>query len=218
MSNLPPWEKLESKIASMVEPHEREDFDRRHHKKSTEILRCMFEFLNTMDGVRTKKQPDAEAIWNANFHVNLVAHDLCAAGYLVFISEDRWATRLAARTLAMMLLEACDDIPSLLGKPFKDACTNLGIMKFIEQDWKESRQRIANFRTAHEAKLKRIRDALTAHKDHDTTAVVAEISRIRWHDYVDLSIKFESILRFISKMGMEAVDRANEVYRARGII
>jgi hypothetical protein len=111
-----------SQCVPLIPDEELSNFEHSYFTHSSKIMACTEEFLVTVEAIRKEGDKNAEMIWNAGFHTNIVAHDLHSLIHFMATAKDLWGRRVIARMLIVQLSEACDDVPILFGQPYRDAC------------------------------------------------------------------------------------------------
>ena len=186
--------------------------------RSRNLAACTREFLETIAALRAQNQNDVETIWNAACHINVLDHDISALLYFDTTTEDIWAQRTVARTLAALIYEACADLQQLLGKRFMDACSVAGIYQEIEVGHKAAKKKLGDFAKQHESMLKKIRHNAGAHRDHDAIEFLTVVADTDPAQMVAVACDFSTILLELAKVCNAAIAKANQAYRAKGVI
>ena len=186
--------------------------------RSRDLAACTEEFRSTIVALRAQGRADVDVIWNAASHVNVVDHDVSALLYFIGMASDVWARRTAARMLATVLYEACDDLSQLLGKRFIEACKTAKCYDRIEPIHRDACGKLSAFRKKHEAVLKPIRNQTGAHKEHDALAFLAVVTETDPDMIAEIASDFMDVLVTLGKMCSRVIDEANATYRAKGVI
>lgn len=179
MSDLLPSEQLKNGIERIVLLPVRV-----HHRRSARAKRkarigALETVRNTLQGAARLKAGSATTVFNVGMYLLLLDQDIdyftddliCAIG-------DRRRAFLAKHE-AVLLYEAAEDLPQLLGREFRDAVKALGaspdqltqlnaVSSDLNQFWLDNR----NF-------LGTIRNALAAHRDHDSLRYAAALEGLR---------------------------------------
>ena len=174
------------------------------HAKCTDLI------LDQAASYAESGESDAQTVFSAALHINMLSHYVMALLLLHSITDDKWTNRTAARMIATVIYEGACDLQQIFGKPFRDACEALGILQSIERDLARIKKELAAFQATHEPVLKPIRMAAGAHRDHDiakflgafideskTTAVVEAAVDLekRLHSWGDFSTEVMNLTR-----------------------
>jgi len=186
-------------------------------RRSEKQFACTKAMLGTIVSLREKSLWDVETLWNVSCHINLLSHDLMA--YMLFygVVDDRWARRAAVRSIAVLLYEGCDDLQTMFGKEFRDACTQAGILSEVDADHRATTKQLSAFRIKYESQVKAIRDPSGAHREHDVVKFLSEFMTVEYGIIIDASQEFESLLGKLADFTKRIMKRMNEVYREKGI-
>lgn len=187
-------------------------------RRSHDLAECTGQFLETIEALRARGQKDVETIWNAACHVNLVDHDISVFLYFNTTTEDVWARRAVARALATLLYEAVEDLSTLFGKAFIDACDAAGVYQEAEGDFKATKKRLGDFSKQHLSFLKSIRVNAGAHKEHDAIEFITTVVQADDCKMVDLACQFSAILLELGRFSLAVIKKVNAAYRKKGVI
>ena len=61
--------------------------------KGEKFANCTKEFIQTILAIRITGCPEAESIWNAACHVNILSHDLNVFIHLMAVTRSLWTQR-----------------------------------------------------------------------------------------------------------------------------
>lgn len=187
-------------------------------RRSSHLALCTGQFLETIRDLRARGQTDAETIWNAAFHVNVVDHDISVLLYFETTVEDVWAQRTVARMLATILYEAIEDLSVLFGQSFIQACKTAGIYHEIETNFRSTKKKLGDFSKANHTFLKGIRVNAGAHREHDAVDFITAVISADDSKMVNLACEFCTILLELGRLSMEAIEKVNAEYRRKGVI
>jgi hypothetical protein len=201
-----------SQCKAWIPDAELPEFERSYAVHSSKIMACTEEFLVTIEAIRKAGDRDAEDIWNAGFHVNIVAHDLLGMIHILATSKDLWARKTIGRYIAVLLYEAGKSVPKLFGKPYREACERLGFLGSHRNELDETGKVLSIFCAQNESYLKSIRNAVGAHKDEDPFEVVKIIAYLDLDRINELGLEFYEILKRYGATGMKGLD---EISRRR---
>lgn len=202
----------------IIPKEEQPEFQEKYLRKSEKFAACTKDFIETLLAIRAQSVPEAELVWNAACHVNLVSHDLNALFHVIATTEDIWTSRAIARTLVVIMYEACEDLLELFGKRFIDTCKRLRTWEILEPDYRATRKELARFWKQYGRELKKLRVFAGAHKDHDSLAVLLAIAQLSITDSLSRANELDDILRTFGAFSMKAIEATNKIFRQRGVI
>lgn len=106
-------------------------------------------------------------IYNAGLFVVLLDRDIGTYNESILFSRSKWHRQFHARNLAVLLYEAADDLPQLLGKSYRGWLVDLE----LDQAWfdalGEITKKISLFKKDHSSFLNDVRNYVGAHRDQD---------------------------------------------------
>jgi hypothetical protein len=137
--------------------------------RSKKQAKCTEIILDQVASYEESGEADAQTVFSAALHINMLSHDVMALLLLHSITDDKWTNRTAARMIATVIYEGARDLQQIFGKPFRDACNALGILQSIECELARVKKELAAFQGTHEPLLKPIRMVAGAHRDHEIT-------------------------------------------------
>jgi hypothetical protein len=107
-------------------------------------------------------------IYNAGLFIALLNRDIATYNESIFFARSAWHRQFHARNLAVLLYEATEDLPQLLGKSFRSWLGDLE----LDQTWLDSLGKItgqiAQFKRSHSTFLGDVRNYVGAHREHDS--------------------------------------------------
>jgi hypothetical protein len=135
---------------------------------------------------------------NASQYVTLFNYDLRQLLYDMKRAGDSWGGRLYTRLLALTLYECTEDITALLGRPLRDAVTELGGDDALNT-LKGLHKRAAVFFEEHRPLLQGIRLQVIGHREHDAAIQISQLEALD--------------LRHIEDLGYEMLRWLNDFYQ-----
>lgn len=106
-------------------------------------------------------------IYNAGLFVVLLDRDISTYNESILFARSQWHRQFHARNLAVLLYEAAEDLPELLGKIYRSWLVDLE----LGQDWLDALGRItkqiSHFKKSHNSFLNDVRNYVGAHRDHN---------------------------------------------------
>jgi hypothetical protein len=171
----------------------------RHRWKNRKRLKVTSELIATL-----KKQcEDAEkhgfknhaVAYNAALFVVLVEQELSAYSAALYYANSKWHQQFAARGMAVLLYEAAEDIPVVLGREYRQALKDLGLGESWLDALNKSTAEFNAFKQQHAKFLKMIRNYAGAHKEKNALAQLAVLESLNHMEVYKLGAMFSAPLR-----------------------
>jgi hypothetical protein len=134
---------------------------------------------------------------NASQYVTLFNYDLRQMLYDIKRGGDSWGGRLYARLLALTLYECTEDITALLGRPLREAVSELGGPAALDT-LKGLHKRAAIFFDDNRPLLQAIRLQVIGHREQDAAIQVGQLEALD--------------LKHIEYLGYEMLKWLNDFY------
>jgi hypothetical protein len=145
-------------------------------------------------GARGLNAGDTQTVFNVGLYLLLLDQDLADfTDDMVSAIGDR-RRRFVAKHEAVLLYEAAEDLPQLLGREFRDAVKALGASADHQERLKEASAGLNRFWREHREFLGDIRKALAAHREHDALLYVEKLSSLKPLEVMRLAAEFSSHL------------------------
>ena len=169
--------------------HRRTAKKKRHARQQT--IATTHRTLNGAKGLNAKS---IQAVFNVALYLLLMDDDLAYftddLGYA--IGESR--RRFLAKNEAILLYEAAEDLPQLLGKDFRAAVTALGADDALKKRLNEASSGLHRFWDEHREFLNGIRNAIAAHREHDALSYVDKLEAVKPLEVMGLAAEFSGLL------------------------
>ena len=117
-------------------------------------------------------------IYNVSLYVLLLNYDLFSLSSDMVNAKDLRGRKFVARQMAVLLYEAVDDLPVLLGGDFRDALNAIGVEPRVFSELNAITKQLAQFRRDHASDLNEIRNLAGAHRDHNAGAQLVLLDTI----------------------------------------
>lgn len=160
------------------------------HKAMADASRV---FYNSIREFRERGWNTHAEIWNVAFFLNMAAHDISILVFQLASEQDPWTRKLTARHLALAAYETVEDMLHLLGKPIRQPLEKLGLLDILGQQLRHARQPLDSYWKNYSSKLKAIRVASVAHREHDGETLFELIDRIDVHTIMELGLHLGDI-------------------------
>ena len=114
--------------------------------------------------------PNVITAYNLGLYILLLDMDWSILNWDMMHATNEWRRKFVARQMAVFLYEASEDITQLLGRDYREALKSLGIGENLLQELGQVSKQLSRFKKTNEDFLKRIRQFVGAHRDHDAAA------------------------------------------------
>jgi len=165
-----------------------------------------------------------DAVHNVGLYILLLERDLSAYNALLFLSKSTWHQQFAARGMAVLLYEGCEDILKLLGKAYRICLTDLGLGQLWFQELNRITSGFNSFKQMHFQFLKGVRNYVGAHREKDALVQIefldglnpVEVYRLGaafsapLNDFVNFQIKLTRYAKHPGVMLQEAIKLAEK--------
>ncbi|WCL50658.1 hypothetical protein [Leptospira sp. GIMC2001] len=111
-------------------------------------------------------------IWNFAGFVNICSYDLAVAGYEMLFTNHHWKRVYFARQAALIIFEASEDIPQLMGRKLRTAISTLPNSQSLIAELNQINANFTDYKREKRASLERIRHFTIGHRDHDMEDVM----------------------------------------------
>jgi len=167
---------------------------RNFRKKMQTLDSTLSVIVNTLQITEDRDLPHHRCLWNAAGYVNVCSYDLVTILAPSVFDRHKWHSRHQARQAAVLMYEACDDLPVLLGKKFRESLRILGAPDDMFVALNNARIPLDGFKNENSARLKDIRVHACAHRDHELSQQIRIIRQLDPMEMQSLSMRFDSIL------------------------
>ena len=161
---------------------------------------------------RAKKNdmPHFQRVYNAGLYVLIFEYDIAILKNDALFAIRAWKKNFVARQLAIILYEAANDLPELLGKEFR---ISLKALPLTDADWKAFNgimKLISKFKNEHRDLLNVLRNFVGAHRDKDAGKQLEIIEKVDLLMMMELSGQFYDAMRelvpFLTKLTLLLAD------------
>ena len=179
MIGLPVSEQLKNGIEWIVFLPVRVRHRRRSRAKYKARIAALWTVRHTLDGAARLNAGNAKTVFNLGMYALLLDQDIAYfTDDLVCAIGDRRRAFLAKHE-AILLYEAGEDLPQLLGREFRSAAKALGASPEQLSRLNVVSSDLNSFWQGHREFLGVIRNALAAHRDHDTLRYVDALEGLK---------------------------------------
>ncbi|AMM50540.1 hypothetical protein TH61_04230 [Rufibacter sp. DG15C] len=141
------------------------------------------------------KWKDVEEVWNVAGFITMTYYDLKILLKELTISDNEWRKRYFARQACLLIYEAIEDVPKLIGRKFTTQIVALLSKSEIHiEQLRQIKQAISEYNNKHKPLLSKIRHSCIAHREHRMLDQIKLINQISWQTILPLVSEFDTIL------------------------
>jgi len=166
--------------------------NRRRQKISGDAIKAT---RSRLEEARRCGSINLDKVYNVGLYIALFERDLSAYSSYLFLSKTTWHRQFAARGMAVLLYEGCEDIPELLGKEFRNCLKDLGLGDSWFQQLNDIASGLNKFKLMHSEFLKRVRNYVGAHREKNALAQIEVLDILNPIDVYRLGAAFSEPLR-----------------------
>ena len=134
------------------------------------------ELQKTIDTIKREHQRASDAnlehfaqFYNVVLFILVMDYDVSVLSqYYVKAYTRYWEKKFVARQMAILLYEASEDIPQLLGGDFRASLKTIPLWNEAEKELNKISKELNRFKRSHSEMLKELRNFVTVHRDHNT--------------------------------------------------
>lgn len=158
---------------------------------------------------KDKKMEHYRRIYNVSLYLLIFEYDIAILRNDALFSVRKWKKGFVARQMAILLYEASQDIPILLGKELRESLGEIGLTKDELTEFNTVTKALNIFKNEHQDILKKLRNFAGAHRDKDAAMQLEIIEEVDILDVMELAGNFYEVIRklvpfmikMIQKMG-----------------
>jgi hypothetical protein len=133
-------------------------------------------------------------VFNVGLYLLLLDQDLADFTDDMLSAVGDRKRRFVAKYEAMLLYEAAEDLPQLLGRDFRASVDSLGAMDQHRQRVNEASAGPNQFWRDRREFLGKIRKALAAHREHDSLLYLEKVDSLKPLDVMTCAVEFSAHL------------------------
>ncbi len=145
-----------------------------------------------------------ECVYNVTLYVAVLDYDIAIISRYYSAAYRTWEKKFAARQLAVLLYEASEDLPQLLGKDFRTTLRELPLWNEAVDELNAISSQLHAFDQANHTLLKQLRLFVGAHRDRDAGKQMEVIENIDpfaiYNVAADLYISLNLLIAFLFKV------------------
>jgi hypothetical protein len=139
----------------------------RARRKHAARVEAMSTVRRTLEGASKLKSENVKTVFNVGMFVLLLDQDLAHFSDDLITAIGNRRRAFVAKHEAVLLHEAADDLPQLLGRKFRDAVGAVGASDTQIAQLNAVTSDLNRFWREHREFLGKVRNTLGAHRDHD---------------------------------------------------
>lgn len=145
-----------------------------------------------------------QTVFNVALYLLQLDDDLAyfSDDFVTAIGERR--RRFIAKYAAILLYEAAEDLPQLLGKEFRLALAGLGANHELTKRINGASSGLRRFWEQHRPFLSHIRNAVAAHREHDALAYTNTLDALKPFEVMEAAADFSALLETLLSALTEA--------------
>lgn len=147
-------------------------------ERATALDGALQAVLKNWEGAERHRVPDFRVVYNVALYVLLFDRDFSVLKVQMLQADDAWSRAFVARQMAVALAELCEDLPTLLGKPFRAALGRLEVPAGIVAQLDAASGSFHEARRRHESRLRELRNGIGAHRELDAIKHVQALVRL----------------------------------------
>ena len=177
----------------------RRELKRKFRSKMQTLESTLQIIIEALDLADKRGHTHHRHLWNTAGYINVCSYDLVTIlGPSVF-NRNKWYSRHQARQAAVLMYEACRDLPELLGKDFRKSLTALGAPKEMFIALNKARKPLDAFAKKHSKKFRKIRINACAHRDKELSNLINIVKELDPMEMESFGMEFDKIL---NELGM----------------
>lgn len=150
-------------------------------------------------------------LWNTALYLNIASFDISVSIKNIAILRQSWERQTAARTTAILLYEVAKDFRKLLGKPFRNSLTTLGVLEKFENDLANAQRPLKDYWEANQLELRNIRVTAYGHREMDGYKLLEIIQAIDPHRIWFLAMHLSQLLDNLAKVLQEIMKTTSTI-------
>lgn len=131
-----------------------------------------------------------ERIYNVSLYIMILEYDVVVLKNDALFSFRSWKKKFVARQLAVLLYESSQDLPKLLGKDYRKSLHAIDIEEDELKIFNRITQKLNKFKNENREVLKKLRNYVGAHRDHNAALQLKIIEEIDLLDMMKLSAEY----------------------------
>lgn len=164
---------------------------RKKHRARTQAIATT---RHTLAGAKGVNARSIRAVFNVGLFLLLLDQDLADFTDDMVCAVGERKRRFVAKHEALLLYEAAEDLPQLLGREFRSAVVALGANESQQNRLNEASACLNQFWREHREFLGDIRRALAAHREHDALVYIEKLDAVKPLEVMGLGAEFSSHL------------------------
>ncbi len=149
-------------------------------------------------------------IHNISLYTLILDQDIAMMTADMVLAVGKPRRVFVARHLAVLLYEASQDFPDLLGREYREGLRTLAIPDTYFDELKEASKQLNRFKDEHREFLRRIRNLIGAHRDKDAITQLETMEMLEPLDVMRLAAEFQGPLNLLIYLQIKLTAHAGD--------
>jgi hypothetical protein len=150
-------------------------------------------------------------IHNVSLYVLILDQDISMLTADMVLAVGQQRRIFIARNLAVLLYEASQDLPDLLGRDYRESLRTLAISNEWFDELNEASKKLNRFKDEHREFLGRIRNLIGAHRDKDAITQLEVMETLEPLDVMHLAVKLQEPLNQLANLQIKLTLHAGDM-------
>lgn len=150
-----------------------------------------------------------KGVYNVGLFIAVVDQDMSTYNECLLFARSEWHRNFHARGLALLLFEAADDLPQLLGKDFRQWLLEMELGQSWVAHLNSITKKISLFRKSNDSILNTIRNHVIAHRTHDAVMQMDLMRQLSALEIWRMAADFTHILKELVSFHIQLLRHAD---------
>ncbi len=175
-------------------------------RRIKELEKTILVIRREYDNAVQMKMEHYRNIYNVGLYVLVLEQDISVLKHDALFAIWDWRKKYIARQFGVLLYEASQDLPNLLGKEFRTALKTLPIADEALEELNTISKGLNRFKNTNHVMLNKLRNFAGAHRDNDAGKQLQVIDEVNLLQMMELAGNFYESIRdlipFLTKLTM----------------
>lgn len=187
--------KIMNPLSLLIVPYNRVRHLIKETKHIEELEKTIATIREQHKNSKEKGMEHYERVYNASLYVLILEYDITILKNDALFSIRKWKKSFVARQIAMLLYEASNDLPSILGKEFRKSLNEIRVTDEELKKFNSVTKAINKFKNDHRNILQKLRNYVGAHRDNNAATQLQIIEEVDLLEIMDLAGNFYTSIR-----------------------
>lgn len=197
-------------LAFIVVPYNRLKHLFTESKRISQLEKTIESIREQHNNAKEKRMEHYERIYNVSLYLLIFEYDIAILKNDALFSIREWKKRYIARQLAILLYEASQDIPNLLGKDFRNSLHELDITDDEIKTFNAVTKKLNGFKNDHRIFLQNLRNFAGAHRDNDAALQLKIIIEVELLSVMELAGDFYEAIRDLTPVMINLIMKMSD--------